>query len=192
MNAEEIIKMFEAIENILNVREQDKTSWKDSIRINASLGTEHEKLLNAIKALAELGFITVGFKPVTFLGGLRGFILNTHHLVSHDLIIAMDCAEEDEKTAMGGCGPHTGGEVQEHGGEYVRPLTWEERYALKRKLEEGCSDFIPYKGKGRFKEVFRKIAQEAIKIWLPALVIAVIAVVLATGIVLATFKIFNI
>jgi hypothetical protein len=71
MSAEEIIKLLEAIENILNVQEQDKASWKDNIRTKASLKAEGEKLLNAIKALDELGFVTVGFKPVQFLGGLR-------------------------------------------------------------------------------------------------------------------------
>jgi hypothetical protein len=35
----------------------------------------------------ELGFITVGFKPVQFLGGLRGFVLRTHHLMSLDVVI---------------------------------------------------------------------------------------------------------
>jgi hypothetical protein len=85
-----------------------------------------------------------------------------------------------------------GGEVQEHGEEYTRPLTWDERLAFKKMLEEGCSDFIPYKGKGRFREFFRKIANDVIEIWLPVLVIAIITMFMATGIDLAILKTFNI
>jgi hypothetical protein len=85
-----------------------------------------------------------------------------------------------------------GGEVQEHGEEYTRPLTWDERHALKKMLEEGCPDFIPYKEKGRFKKFFKKAAKEAVEVWIPVLAIAIIATIMAGGIALAILKIFNI
>jgi hypothetical protein len=55
-----------------------------------------------------------------------------------------------------------------------------------------CPDFIPYKGSGRFKKFFGKIAEEVIEIWLPALVIVVISMFMGTGIALAILKIFKI
>jgi hypothetical protein len=84
------------------------------------------------------------------------------------------------------------GEVKEQGKEWMRPLTRDERQALKKELEEGCSDFIPYKGKGRFKEFFRKLAEDIVEFWLPALVIGVMSILAAGGIALAIIKIFKI
>jgi hypothetical protein len=89
-------------------------------------------------------------------------------------------------------GGNGGGQIQERVEESVRPLTWDERHALKKMLTEGCPDFVPYKEKGHFKKFLKKAAKDFVELWIPVLGIVLIAAVIAGGLALAILKIFSI